>query len=295
MGQGLAAGIAALGNIITTGMNIGFTKKENRRSRAWSDQYYQRQYDDSIDFWNMQNAYNDPQAQRARLEAAGFSPALMYGQSGSTGNAGSISVPDVQRPEFRTPDLTGLASMGTDIINAIYDTEIKQAQTNNLKAMNGLNMAREALTLAQEAGVRYSTDFKKSIEQWSAEAIREGVRMQQTERKNLISQGEMATAMHAHNMQEAVGRIAIQKAQKELINAQTGKTRAERQRLGKEMQMIEKKIMSEVQSQQIRQFEIDLNRKGVTKQDSLWWRTLSRNIDMILQQIGFPNPFGIRD
>ena len=46
----------------------------------------------NIKFWEMQNAYNTPAQQMARLKKAGLNPALIYGSgSTQTGVAGSIS------------------------------------------------------------------------------------------------------------------------------------------------------------------------------------------------------------
>ena len=51
---------------------------------------YREQFADSISAWKMQNAYNDPSAQRARMSAAGYNPALALGNSTASG---SVSMP----------------------------------------------------------------------------------------------------------------------------------------------------------------------------------------------------------
>ena len=78
-----AAAIAAItggtqlaGNLI---QNSG-TKRSQRRADKMN-----------IKFFDMQNAYNSPESQMARLKKAGLNPNLIYGQSvgGATGNSGS--------------------------------------------------------------------------------------------------------------------------------------------------------------------------------------------------------------
>lgn len=46
-------------------------------------------YKQNLNMWNLQNAYNDPSAQMARLQAAGLNPNLVYGGGNVTGNAAS--------------------------------------------------------------------------------------------------------------------------------------------------------------------------------------------------------------
>ena len=48
----------------------------------------------NIKFWNMQNAYNTPKEQMARLQDAGLNPNLIYGSNANTGTAGSVPMPE---------------------------------------------------------------------------------------------------------------------------------------------------------------------------------------------------------
>lgn len=60
------------------------------QSWEWQKEMFGMQNQQQIAMWNMQNAYNDPSAQRARWEDAGFSPWVL-GQSGNAGTASSMS------------------------------------------------------------------------------------------------------------------------------------------------------------------------------------------------------------
>lgn len=69
----------------------------------------QKQYARQIDFWNLQNSYNTPTAQRQRLEDANLNPALMYGSGSGSNTAGGLStVPgnNVEQQGFIKPPLT---------------------------------------------------------------------------------------------------------------------------------------------------------------------------------------------
>ena len=67
------------------------------------------QYDLNMQAWREQNAYNAPDQQMARLQAAGLNPNLVYG-SGAVGNTTS-GVPEYDRPtaDYRTNPRLDLA------------------------------------------------------------------------------------------------------------------------------------------------------------------------------------------
>lgn len=87
----------------------------------------QKQYDRQIDFWNRQNEYNTPTAQRQRLEDANLNPALMYGSGSGANTAGGLStVPgnNVEQQGFIKPPLTAEP----------LDQAVKLAQIDNIRA-----------------------------------------------------------------------------------------------------------------------------------------------------------------
>ena len=85
-----------------------------------------------IDMWNMQNAYNTPQAQMERLKQAGLNPNLMYGQ-GNVGNA--TAAPKAHIPQHQEelsklniPMALEIMSKLTDMKKTIQDTETGRYQ-----------------------------------------------------------------------------------------------------------------------------------------------------------------------
>lgn len=101
---GMSGGGDMVGAIINTGGML-YDSYQNRKAarqntdktiaaqKAESELAYQR----SIEEWNRQNMYNDPESQMARFKAAGLNPHLIYGQ----GNAGNASSP----PEYHPANL----------------------------------------------------------------------------------------------------------------------------------------------------------------------------------------------
>lgn len=88
---------------------LAYAKEAAHQQWDWQNQYYQMQKADNIDFWNMQNEYNDPSAQRERWEGAGFSPWSLA----ANGNAGvATSAPaspsGTSAPKADTPGMIGM-------------------------------------------------------------------------------------------------------------------------------------------------------------------------------------------
>lgn len=84
--------------------NRDFQTSEREASQQWN-----------LDQWNRENAYNDPSAQRARMESAGFNPYNMNIDTGSASTSGAQSSPGSgsQATASQTPSLpayTGYAS-----------------------------------------------------------------------------------------------------------------------------------------------------------------------------------------
>lgn len=106
------------------------------------------QYDLNMQAWREQNAYNAPDQQMARLQAAGLNPNLVYG-SGAVGNTTS-GVPEYDRPtaDYRTNPRLDLAQTimqhqqlrksDAEIAKLQADTHISErvADTELLKQIN---------------------------------------------------------------------------------------------------------------------------------------------------------------
>lgn len=119
-------------------MQVAMNRENNQFSSSEAEKAWQRQ----LDMFNMENEYNDPAAQRARLEAAGFNPfvassgSLAYGQ-GASGNGApsasasssgiSPSMPQLQIPNIQpVPSvIDGMMIQTTDAISKIADAYAK--------------------------------------------------------------------------------------------------------------------------------------------------------------------------
>lgn len=103
--------------------------KTNEANRQLAQQAFDRNYQ----MWLEQNQYNSPQAQMARLKAAGLNPNLVYGQ-GAVGNA-SGGIPTYQAPrasyDYMSPKVVGQVP---EMLSSFLDMQMRQAQIDNVKA-----------------------------------------------------------------------------------------------------------------------------------------------------------------
>lgn len=132
-----AALISAAGNIGSSVVsNAGNKRSQERAEKA------------NLNFWNLQNEYNDPSAQMARLRKAGLNPNLIYGSnaSGASGNAESIAPAKAAEYEMRNP-------LGD--VSTFADFRQKEATTDNLREQNTV--------LQQEALLKTATTANTAI------------------------------------------------------------------------------------------------------------------------------------
>lgn len=127
--------IGTIGNFFTGGASA---RKQYRYQSKLMDKQNQQQ----IDFWKMNNEYNTPFNQRARLEQAGLNPDLMYGGSGNMyqsqmPGAASGSAPNVDYGSF------------SDNLRFAMQAQVMDAQVSKIEQENKL-LAEQALNQAQQ-------------------------------------------------------------------------------------------------------------------------------------------------
>lgn len=216
----IPAAITGGAQVISGAVNSLFGRGKERRARAWERKMYNQQWKDRIGFWNMQNEYNSPKAQRERLEKAGYNPALMYQSGSAGGQAGSVSPPDVNTPEFVAPNID-FAGAASEYMNQMYNLDIKKQQLDNLQAQNTVMLEDAHLKSTQANQFKAITDrsifdleFEKGLADVSAEARRESLRKLQIGNLAMFNQEERNAARHASDLREAAERILTARMQR---------------------------------------------------------------------------------
>lgn len=165
--------IAAVAAPVVQGLSSGlFANAQNKRIMRFQREQYDRQRQDSLSDWHMQNAYNDPAAQMQRLRDAGLNPNLMYGQ-GTVGNAETPRQSTAHgNAGTALPDLSGIGQVA---LNAMQMKQLQSniartdAETANIEArtfdQNFDNSVKEALGISHYTNVQQIDMKTKEIDQ----------------------------------------------------------------------------------------------------------------------------------
>ena len=163
---GIISGVGSLlGGLGSSAMNnkaVQDTNKANmeiaKYQAQWQQQENEKAYQRSLNMWNLQNEYNSPTQQMARIRAAGLNPNLVYG-NGVTGNS-SGSTPQYEPAKFNAPTMQAYRGWNLGISDAItqflaYRTA--KAQVDNMEAQNGLIRQQTATEATKQANIAAST------------------------------------------------------------------------------------------------------------------------------------------
>jgi len=125
-----AGAASAGGGILTASKNRKHQSQENQRQRDWAIDMFNRTNQRDMDFWKMQNAYNDPSAQMQRLKEAGLNPHLVYG-NGADAQAGPIATHSAPQPNTRALQSPEGEIIGNALGNGLFQyLDIRQRQSN---------------------------------------------------------------------------------------------------------------------------------------------------------------------
>lgn len=148
LGAAIGAGASLIGNIFgasSTNKTNANNLKINQMNNEFNERMMQKQMDYNTMMYEKQNAYNTPEAQRQRLEQAGFNPYLMMnsGNAGVSSSAGSTSAASAAgaapqqafHPDFQgIPQSILMAEQG-NLLKAQTHAQITDNQTRALKNM----------------------------------------------------------------------------------------------------------------------------------------------------------------
>lgn len=275
----IAAGLGVLGQ----GISGLFTSRQNRKSQEYATSMYELQKRDNRDFWNLQNEYNAPVNQVKRIQEAGLNPALLYGSSagGVSGQASPIKTPDVQGAQFRAPNVSAMS-----ILDAYYNTEIRQAQVDNLR-LDGTTKIEEArLKAAQTDSIiqgtkrsKFDLDLDSELRSISADMRRENLRSLKSSTDINMRRDEREAIMNSRNVKESIERVA--------------NMRLSRSQSKLEMQRIRKGIQNLTRDIKLKDLDIGLRKDGIMPHDPMYARILVRLLDRFIgTQRSLPFPKG---
>lgn len=164
-----------IGSGISNATNFGsalinyFTQKSiNKTNKELAEMAYQQ----NVEQWGRENAYNHPSAQMARLAEAGLNPNLVYGNGSAVQT--SARSPQMDYPYMQAPHLDfQLSNFLSDALNAkmkVMEIQNIEANTNKVNAetegieiQNAINGFIKVMREIDAAGYQDIWDLNKSV------------------------------------------------------------------------------------------------------------------------------------
>lgn len=196
IGAGIISGAGSLiGGLFSSSGSRYAARKQLQAVRETNQMNYQiAQQNNAFNerMWNMQNEYNSPSAQRARLEAAGINPYLMLDGS-STGVAQSSPTADQSgtqvAPDVGSTIAGGYQSMGNSIASAagqisqmVYQNDLQnanvaktQADAKNSDLQNQYDALRNQFAAAQFLADLRLKQYQGKISKYDANYLRDSM------------------------------------------------------------------------------------------------------------------------
>lgn len=119
-----------------------FNLNQARKNRAFQERMYDKQVEDNIRLWNMNNQWNLPSAVRQRMEDANLNPLLMY-EGGS-----AMTVANTAAGGNAPSGDSARGTMQSNFLQGATQAALIQAQIDNIRAdtENKLQQADESWT-----------------------------------------------------------------------------------------------------------------------------------------------------
>ncbi len=128
-----------------------------------SERSAEKQYQRQLDFWQKQNEYNSPAAQRDRLEAAGFNPAAALGDIAGNNAAGQLSsVPGNDYDKRGFLDVNAL----NNSLQLFTQMESIGANTDMMKRQIELSYIEELIKNSTKYGIDLTNKEKEELLKW---------------------------------------------------------------------------------------------------------------------------------
>lgn len=271
----LAGLIGAGSSLLGQGINAAVQGRMNKKTMQYNDMVYARQRQDALADYAMQNAYNHPSSQMARLREAGLNPNLVYGNGTQTQSA-QVRNTEAKQWNPQTPQF----DLNTPVMG-FYDMQVKQAQIDNLRTQNTVLKNDALLKLANTLRTQTDADLKKVqtdvgkldlkkntalFDTTIAQAIA-NLKKTEADTQFTIDENTRKALMFSPSLEKAIEEVKTQKAR-------TGLTQAQINLANQNIAILKK-------SGVLKDIEISWARKGIVKTDSPWFRAGSNLIDMI--------------
>lgn len=264
---------AALTNTIDNTSNIISAANTNKKQREWADKNYEKQRAHALMDWEMQNKYNSPQEQMARLKAAGLNPNLVYGNGAEAMSSSPprSSEPGSYRPE--TPHINTSAGL-----MAGYQMQQSQAQTDQIQQMTEVAKTEQALKLVQAyatlegtkktqadtASTQFDLQQKNRLSDLVVSQAEATLSKTKADTTSTLDSNERAQAMQAPTIIKAIEDILTSRSNRATNVVTRNKMRQE--------------IINLKKDERLKELDINLKKNGIQPGDPAWMRAIIQAI-----------------
>lgn len=156
----VAGGILGMiGTLGAAGIGAGSAAALAEKNREWTEK-----------MWHLQNEYNTPSAQMARLKEAGLNPNLAYG-SVSSGNAEAPKYQDVygSGPVSQALSKINIVSAAVEAIKGIEEIKQKKLENEGISTQNQMSQEQLDQYLNQRAAQTWYSQEHSEFGKWARE------------------------------------------------------------------------------------------------------------------------------
>lgn len=249
---------------LNSSLNYAAASDLNSKTRAWNEKMYSRQRADALADWNMQNAYNSPEQQMARLKAAGLNPNLVYGHGA---DATSNAMPRATEAKSWNPQVPQFQLNGASVLSSYYDARIKQQTINNMKAQQQNTEMETLLKAAQRTSTLANTDMTAFNLEKSKGLYPGSLQIQQATVDKILQEMDIQRQRNTRSA-ELQGEQILNMIQ------QRSKNNLSMEQMNQAIELMKK-------DNRIKELEATTADKGVRGSDSMIWRVISEILSRV--------------
>lgn len=264
----------------TNATNLQMVRETNAQNMALAEYAY----DKNLEQWKRENLYNSPKEQMSRLVEAGLNPNMIYGNSSA--GVVSASSPTFNSPEMRAGHvenpMLGVNALLAQLGNLSSQTDLNLAKADKIRAETSNTEAKTVAQLTTNDFLRATEERKLSIlGKTETEIIDRCEEIRQRVHEKSLTNTELNARIQAMYEYYGDNENSLIEAYKDIFydkrNLQhwTSKEAEERAKNLKQATInLTKDAILKDDVHLINQFEIELNKIGLSKKDEVYWRLL---------------------
>lgn len=267
--------VPVVGGLVGGIINSVGQGRQNRKQREWNERMYNKQRRDALADWNMQNAYNSPEAQMQRLKAAGLNPNLVYGNGANATMGAPVRSTDMKS---WNPDALRYGDAVTNAAGNYMTVKMQEAQIDNLKAQNNvivedaaLRKAQTIATLTGNEGSQFDLGLKRELRDVSADAARTSLQKLKQDMRIDLDSNERQKLLTSNTLKLGVEQVLNYRLDRDV----------KRQLTPKQIEQINAQLRLMGLDSELKQLDINLKKLGIQPSDALWQRAAGQVIDKI--------------